>query len=444
MNEDQSLAFEQFKEFLNSDKKIMTIYGAAGTGKTFMLRHISNYLDIIKERYILCAPTHRACLVLRQYTDSDVITLHKLLSLQPKLDIFDLDFSDLQFYSLGDQEFPTRGVIIIDEASMISDELYNFLMSKVNRFNTKILAIGDIKQLQPVKGYTVSKIFECDHSVELTQLMRQNEENPLISTLDILRNDVIKEFPTNNPSIHVYYNGKKFIDAVVPLFQSMLNTENVNETKLLAYTNKEVQLLNQILRRNLFRDDTPYHLSEILTGYENFSYNDYQFWNSMDYVIVEEPKQLDIYIPYFSKLPGYLLKLYDGVDDYQTSVFILDNNIPEDIFEQLAYSIEDRRLSAITASKYNRKRSAILWREYYKIMNSFALMGRFMYFDNRIIKHKTFDYGYAISVHKSQGCSLDNVCVDMRNINSCKDLNILRQLQYVSLSRTRNQVYLLE
>ena len=60
-----------------------------------------------------------------------------------------------------------------------------------------------------------------------------------------------------------------------------------------------------------------------------------------------------------------------------------------------------------------------------------------MYYDGRLIRKKSFDYSYAITTHKSQGSSLDNVLVDMRNINSCSDENVRRQLQYVALSRTR-------
>lgn len=38
---------------------------------------------------------------------------------------------------------------------------------------------------------------------------------------------------------------------------------------------------------------------------------------------------------------------------------------------------------------------------------------------------------------RMQGSSYNNVLVDIRNINSCKDESVTRQLQYVALSRTR-------
>jgi ATP-dependent exoDNAse (exonuclease V) alpha subunit len=60
--------------------------------------------------------------------------------------------------------------------------------------------------------------------------------------------------------------------------------------------------------------------------------------------------------------------------------------------------------------------------------------------DGRLIRKKSFDYSYAISTHKSQGSTFDSVFVDIRNINSCNDEAVRRQLQYVALSRTKKNV----
>ena len=42
-----------------------------------------------------------------------------------------------------------------------------------------------------------------------------------------------------------------------------------------------------------------------------------------------------------------------------------------------------------------------------------------------------------------QGSSITNVYIDMKDIFRCKDEEELRQLQYVALSRTKNNIYLL-
>ena len=75
------------------------------------------------------------------------------------------------------------------------------------------------------------------------------------------------------------------------------------------------------------------------------------------------------------------------------------------------------------------------------MINSFTTPIDF-YYDGRLIRKKSFDYAYAVTVHRSQGSSYNNVLVDMRNINSCSDEAVHRQLQYVALSRTRKDVLL--
>ena len=82
-------------------------------------------------------------------------------------------------------------------------------------------------------------------------------------------------------------------------------------------------------------------------------------------------------------------------------------------------------------------------KKYYEMLGSFTTPID-LYYDGRLIRKKSFDYSYALSTHRSQGSSYNNVLVDIRNINTCKDEQVKRQLQYVALSRTRNNVLLYE
>ena len=75
-------------------------------------------------------------------------------------------------------------------------------------------------------------------------------------------------------------------------------------------------------------------------------------------------------------------------------------------------------------------------------MESFLCPFDLMY-ENRMIRKKSIDYGYCISVHKSQGSSINNVLIDMGNIFTCKNKEDLRQLQYVAMSRTKNNIVML-
>jgi hypothetical protein len=110
------------------------------------------------------------------------------------------------------------------------------------------------------------------------------------------------------------------------------------------------------------------------------------------------------------------------------------------VFETLGVLLELQRIDAINA---NEKSKSYLWKKYFKVANSF-LTPKDIYVDNRLIIPKSLDYGYAMTVHKSQSCTIDNILVDMGNIQLIKNPKELKQLQYVVLSRTRNNVYMLK
>ena len=81
------------------------------------------------------------------------------------------------------------------------------------------------------------------------------------------------------------------------------------------------------------------------------------------------------------------------------------------------------------------------WRAYYQFREAFFTPFDLVH-EGRVIKRKSLDYGYCISAHKSQSSSYLAVLVDMENILQCTDPEELRQLQYVALSRTTNDIYL--
>lgn len=52
----------------------------------------------------LCAPTHKAALVLKKYNNYDATTLHSMLALSPKVDILKLDIRELRFFANDDKK----------------------------------------------------------------------------------------------------------------------------------------------------------------------------------------------------------------------------------------------------------------------------------------------------------------------------------------------------
>ena len=448
-SDEQQAVINKLIDFIDNDELVLVLSGNAGTGKTSVMNEFVQHLDSTKGRgyFQLCAPTHKAKLVLRQATGGyDVTTLHKLLSLSPNLNIFNLDYDDLKFESGGAGAIPYKGLVIVDEASMISDDLYDLLIDYCRFRKCKVVFVGDSAQLRPVDNDDISKVFNNPNIARLTQIFRQDEANAILPILSNLREHHKISFDNaigDKGSLIVHRDSKEFMLLAVEQIKKAMRDKNPNHVKLIAYTNNRVNAFNTCVRRILFNDEEPYHIGEILMGCENFSYNHNDFFNSSDYIVVSI-KKTQRKIPNFTSLPGYDLMLYDVVDNVNRQVFILDiDNINPDYLDSLAQTIENIRIDAISAkNRGNRTASKFLWRKYYDIMKSFATPIPLM-FDNRVVKARTFTYGYAITVHKAQGSSYNSIFIDMNNLLLDKDVSELRQLQYVALSRTKTDAHLL-
>ena len=156
----------------------VTLNGSAGTGKTTLVKEIVNDLHSVRDRVDLCATTHEACRVLSEKTGMEVSTIHSRLRLKLKIHPKG-DF----LYQDGNP--PKHRITIIDEASMIGEELYKFITAEPTN---SYLFVGDDKQLPPV-GEGKSLIFQHP-TYTLTKIWRQGEGNDNIDlSLDLDRID---------------------------------------------------------------------------------------------------------------------------------------------------------------------------------------------------------------------------------------------------------------
>ena len=60
-----------------------------------------------------------------------------------------------------------------------------------------------------------------------------------------------------------------------------------------------------------------------------------------------------------------------------------------------------------------------------------------------VLQQKVIDYGYAHTIHKSQGSTFENVLINDNDINICDDETTKRQLMYVALTRARQKAIII-
>lgn len=200
-------AQSQAIELISSGKSCVVV-GAAGTGKTTIqkaatqaLIHNGSLVPLAAEHRFLkganlgiaiCAYTRRATNNIRKNLSADLqdncLTIHKLLE-YTRVDYTVVDAEGNERQSMRFE--PARSVnnplphnlttIIIEEASMVSVELFNEIRAACPH-NPQFIFLGDIQQLPPVFGSAILgyKMLELP-TVELTEVYRQALESPILS-----------------------------------------------------------------------------------------------------------------------------------------------------------------------------------------------------------------------------------------------------------------------
>lgn len=453
-NEEQLDGINYLIDHINSGKTSVSLVGSAGTGKTFctkiLLSHLFDYGH--NYRVILAAPTHKAKLVLKNmipegmnFSDDRITTIHSLLGLRPDMSIVDFDARDLQFIGkMTSPLFKQYPIYIVDEGSMIPEILYNKFVEEVKSINGVIIFLGDERQLAPVKEDR-SNIFDKTDTpaFRLNKIIRQKDENPMTPVLLELRDNPIFEFKTDvneHGGIIVYDNPTDFLKIVKDKYTNPPIYKNPLKYKVLCYRNARVAQFNKAIRKYLDYS-TFFVKGELLMGYDNYvSRNGCdKIFNSNDYVLVNY-KKISLDIPFYEKVSGYELKLLDTVDNAIFTVELIDPEVKDRVYQEIGCLLENFRLGALGAKYYKTRQT--LWANFYKLKDSFVTFKDIVY-EGRVIKKTTLNYGYAMSVHKSQGSTYDEVFIDMDDVLNCPNKAEIRSLQYVAVSRAKYITHLL-
>lgn len=446
---EQQEAIDKIMKWLNDKTKTsFSLVGPAGSGKSSLISKLIPKLIGRSKMYVLCAPTHKAALVMRNYCGVEAITLHSLLALSPNLNIEKFDITKLLFeVTRKPNQIPPHGLVICDEASMINDDLFDLIIQKCKSLKSKILFISDKAQLLPVESTKYSKVYtNSDESFTLTKIYRQSEDNCLMPVLSELRTKElsnIENATSKDGNITLYTDIKEYCKKCAELFIKAIEDKNILYVKACAFTNKRVSNYNKIIQRYIWNDTELYHVGDILTAYTNGtcghtikngkSVNNipFQYYNGMDYIITNIVKGSKRIPVYEQEVPGYYLTLYDSYYKEYGEIFIITD---KKYIDEVSYYLEDVRLKAV---KYRN-----CWPSYYRMRDSYCV-NNYSFIDNRCIAKKNFDLGYCSTVHKLQGSNVDNICIDLPNLLECKDKLIRRQLEYVAFSRTRHNAFVL-
>jgi exodeoxyribonuclease-5 len=437
----------------NSDYSPFTLSGFAGTGKTTISKDI---VRNISGKVACTAPTHKAARISATAIGTESCTIHSLLGLRPNIDLINFDANNPQFDILAAANIRNYSHILVDECSMINKGLFNLLIKESIRYKVKLLFIGDPYQLPPV-GENYSLTFSVNNIYNLTEIVRQEEDNPIIQLLVMARDDVknrshkLVEFVSKRNSRYnsttdsgyIIANPVHFSELIHDKFTSSDFEKNIDFCRYLSFTNDSVSDVNNYIRRLLFGEAKESVIKDdLFTSYSTIfnEFNTVILANSEDYIIDSIMNYNNQYL-----LSGYMVTLRKiNGGEVTPNLCIIEDNIPENINR---YKLLITELLAKTKSNSSITRSKA-WEKFYEFKNYNLLLNDIIA-DNKVLAKKSLDYGFGLTVHKSQGSTFENAFINIKDIVYNKngipyhDTNLRNRLLYVALSRARNNLYLL-
>ena len=467
LNDQQKSALKELEAFVNGDDTSITLSGYAGTGKTTIMGIFNEYLKRrIHADIIFSAPTHRANAVTRQKTpNAKVVTLQSLLGLRPDFDITEdvFDLHKLKFEQVGDVKIESDSIVIVDEASMIQDSLYDFLLEQIAAKGAQIIFVGDKGQLRPVKANNISKVFRNNGAqLQLTKVERTGD-NPILKESTRVRNGEGLSYETdiapNGQGVEYSSDKTRIREFVKTSLKEMKDSQDPLYFRVLAATNASVEAYNSAIRQILYgRRPAQLYEGELVMGYSNREYDSlrkkYKLMNSGDYVVQSvKPTTIQIDLTYPDRkesisMEGYKVTLKDAIDTSASSFtidvvsnFETDENIIK--VQEYIQTLWSMRKQLLASGNPTAARSVI--EKINNIQNRIHTMRDVKDANGRLKLRKSFDYGYAHTIHKSQGGTYSKVLINDSSINTFgfNDKNgqeVRQELKYVAVSRAKNYV----
>lgn len=500
---EQQIAYDLLINYMsNPISKEFILLGSAGCGKTALIGKFICDIAKTNKKIVIAAPTHQALGVIKstflgrgdvKYNTVSIQTIQSLLGY-------------VQYYNKAGEKYFAKGkyqknwkdyeLIIVDECSMLTNQIIDDIREKCKQnVNIKIIYVGDPAQLPPINQPT-SKLFTGNvtaEKYELTEIIRTNN-NEIINLSRCHRDWVFSgDIRTNVPKL------KDYVSANITLFNYRTDTnlwldtfiEKIkNETQtsiILSWTNASVDSHNDYVRNKIFNktDLKKYEDGEIVIFTDFYKLKVKIDDNPISYVAFRASEQVKIVdsqfiskkLPMFKQLTEvslktnelnilaelqklintlntnlnveykfYILnvtKINKGLDDniYPITVFKekIDYKLIINSFEESMRETNDVIYEHIKNLKCENDERTKLIDFADKRMTKIR-----MYFNEKIIGHiASIGYGYAITVHKAQGTTVNNAFINV--IDICQNHNKEEMIKclYTSFTRPSGEIFIL-
>lgn len=453
--EDQREALETFQNYLAepSPYSLFLLKGYAGTGKTYLMKSITEAARHLRYRLVLMASTGRAAKVLANTTGLPASTIHRTIyrssaQLQEEGGTYEIA-------RMTSQE-PT--IFIVDEASMISGEsseptpfgsgnLLEDLLSFVwSGEDSKLIIIGDTAQLPPV-GTEISDALNEEllserygmqvYSYELTQVVRQRPGGILHNATQL--RELLEEFPDAEEGeelpIHLETEDWRGIFRVEPgefleLLEDAYNSYGIDDCLVICPSNKRALDCNMAIRTHVLY----YDMEDLVARGERLivSRNSYSYTKRKDHSdFIANGEIIEVRSIY-----GHY-HMY-GLDFADVSVYLPDRDEEMDV-RLLLSSLRDP-----AAQRSYEQRRAL----YEALSAEYAHIASITARRNAVRKDPSWGalevkYGYAVTAHKAQGGQWACTFIDLGMVGYLPLDRSMARWIYTALTRAKKRAYLM-
>ena len=461
LNSEQKDALNAMDLFIHSRKPedfSMTLSGYAGTGKTSIMEMLAEKARMDGIPIKFTASTNKASQVLKDRVMKRGFiaqTLHRLFNYRQQQDETKAyDAKETITVPGGRPKYFWGDIVVIDEASMIDDVLYQNLIEDAKNNNLKIIFVGDRAQLAPVNQATISKVFiDPDPNRKVVELFKveRTGDNAILEEATGLRNSqaLTKKSKFNSKGQGVAYISSKNRTAIVDTIQHFLPhiKDNPDYFRILAWSNAAVSEHNETVRRLLGYSGKMPQVGEPMVGYTNWGWHEasdyespYDLVNSEPYKVVNvgQPRTITKSFQRVSdgvmttvQLQAIPLTLEDSTGERKQFNFIDVKSNAQNwaAAKQLAlqkdalwkkYKTAPKGKKNIVGTKSWYRDQANQIEQFLFINDSIEIPDSASRRGKRTLQSKVIDFGYAMTVHKSQGSTFTHVIMDDVNISQAK------------------------
>lgn len=426
LNADQKSAVERIVRFFTEEKGLgITLVGPGGSGKTTSIMFAVQELLDAGLKVLMSAPTNKAVKQLEKSAREFGLSTENVA--------FQTVHSALGLAMLPNEEnkyatkvakgvLPIFDVVIIDECSMLGKRvMYKHLLPECEEHGTRLLNMGDDMQLPPPLE-DISPSFTEFEVLRLEKVERQAEGSEILSVAGTLRTAMLEDKPFKAPEPEgrniEFIKPGHFLKELVEHFDVDTDLE---EQRVLAWSNRRVNEVNGAIRKKLFGPRPPRFVEgeRVVTGAPLKTIDGDILLSTDEECFVHNITESSV----FDEHSGEDYKVYrlvlkpiyeDNVS--QAIANVLHESERERYTEQLERTARMAKASGSDARK--------VWAQYWAFKELFA--------DIR--------YCYCITIHRAQGSTFGTTFLDVKDVLRNNKRFERQRLTYVGYSRPRHRL----